>query len=441
VKFRPGRATTSLLLILAVAFSLRLSYLWHETSVIPHQALQAVPFLYEPGDIAYSLSTGKGFSSPFRLETGPTAWTTPLYPLLVAGVFEVFGTFTYQAFVAAVLLNILFSTLTCVPIFYAGKRIGGLGVGAAAAWLWAIFPNAIVIPFQWIWDTSVAGVFAAALVWATLVVADSRRLRDWCLYGLLWGGALMTNATLLAGLPFMLGWMALRRRKHADAPWFTHAAVSAFVVVLCCLPWTIRNAIVFHSFIPLRSPLWLQLWLGNNDQYRDAFPGWLHPIDSVTERAKYVRMGELAYMQEKKRETIDWVKAHPGRAAGLSTQRFVGTWLGTPHPWRDIRRESSLLVRVVFVANFFATFGAIAGIIRLAVARELREYFVPLATLPILFPFAFYLSQALLRYRYPIDPIVMLLTALAIQWLHERWHRHPAQAPPGHATAECFRRP
>ncbi len=434
MKFRLGRAATSLLLILAVAFGLRLTYLWHETSVIPHQALQAVPFLYEPGDIAYSLATGKGFSSPFRLETGPTAWTTPLYPLLVASVFEVFGTFTYQAFIAAVVINILFSALTCVPIFYAGRCIGGWGVGAVAAWLWAIFPNAIVIPFQWIWDTSLAGLFAAALVWATLVVADSRRLRDWSLYGVLWGGALMTNATLLAGLPFMLGWMAFRRRRHADVRWFAQTVLSALVIVLCCLPWTIRNAVVFHSFIPLRSPLWLQLWLGNNDQYRDAFPGWLHPIDSVLERAKYVRMGELAYMQEKKRETLNWVKAHPGRAAELSMQRLVGTWLGTPHPWRDFRQESSLLVRIVFVANFFATFGAIAGIIRLAVAREFREYFVPVATLPILFPFAFYLSQALLRYRYPIDPHVMLLTALAFQWLRERWHRHPAQlAPGGHA--------
>ena len=339
MKFRLGRAATSLLLILAVAFGLRLTYLWHETSVIPHQALQAVPFLYEPGDIAYSLATGKGFSSPFRLETGPTAWTTPLYPLLVASVFEVFGTFTYQAFIAAVVINILFSALTCVPIFYAGRCIGGWGVGAVAAWLWAIFPNAIVIPFQWIWDTSLAGLFAAALVWATLVVADSRRLRDWSLYGVLWGGALMTNATLLAGLPFMLGWMAFRRRRHADVRWFAQTVLSALVIVLCCLPWTIRNAVVFHSFIPLRSPLWLQLWLGNNDQYRDAFPGWLHPIDSVLERAKYVRMGELAYMQEKKRETLNWVKAHPGRAAELSMQRLVGTWLGTPHPWRDFRQD------------------------------------------------------------------------------------------------------
>ena len=44
-----------------------------------------------------------------------------------------------------------------------------------------------------------------------------------------------------------------------------------------------------------------------------------------------------------------------------------------------------------------------------------RAYVLPVAVYPILFPFAFYLSQALFRYRYPIDPVVMLLTALAAE--------------------------
>ena len=180
-------AATSLLLILLVALAIRLAYTWHEINVIPRQALQAVPFLYEPGDIAYSIAVGRGFGSPFRVDTGPTAFTTPVYPLLVAGVFEIFGTFNFHAFLATIGLNILFSTLTCVPIFYAGKRAAGAAVGASAAWMWAIFPNAAIIPFQWVWDTSLSGLLAATILWATLAVADSKRARDWFAYGILWG--------------------------------------------------------------------------------------------------------------------------------------------------------------------------------------------------------------------------------------------------------------
>jgi len=421
VNFRLRRAATSLFLILTVALGLRLAYFRYEVQTIPRQALQAVPFLYEPGDIAYSLAIGKGFSSPFRADTGPTAWTTPIYPLLVAGVFELFGTFTFSAFVAAVLLNILFSTLTCVPLFYIGKRFGGIALGAAAAWLWAIFPNAVIIPFQWIWDTSLSGLLAAALVLATLAVAESTRIRDWCGYGLLWGFTLMTNATLLAGLPFLLAWMAWRLRK-GNSRWMAQTVVAAGAIVLCCVPWTARNFVVFHHFIPLRSPLGLQLWLGNNDQVRDDFSGWLHPIDNIAERAKYVRMGEVAYMNEKQREAIHWMISHPGRVAVLFKDRLIATWAGTPHPLRDFAR-APLLIRIVFVSNWLATAAMLLGIAVFYLDARLRIYAVPVTAFPIVYPFAAYLSQALLRYRYPIDPIVMVLAATGAVWLTQHYVR------------------
>lgn len=263
---------TSLSLIVLVALGVRLAYAWEQQRTTPHLALSAVPFLYEPGDIAYSLAVGKGFGSPFRVDTGPTAWETPVYPLIVAGVFEIFATFTFHAFVAAVLLNILFSSLACVPVFFAGKRIAGTGVAAGAAWLWAIFPNAFIIPFQWIWDTSLSALLAATILWATLKLAESSRVRDWCAYGLLWGFTLMTNGTLACLLPFLLGWVAYRTRARG-LRWLKRPVLALGIAVLCCVPWTIRNYVVFHSFVPLRSVLGLQLWLGNNDQYRDRFPG------------------------------------------------------------------------------------------------------------------------------------------------------------------------
>ncbi len=36
----------------------------------------------------------------FRTETGPTAWLAPVYPLIVAATFKLFGTFTARAFFA-----------------------------------------------------------------------------------------------------------------------------------------------------------------------------------------------------------------------------------------------------------------------------------------------------------------------------------------------------
>src|SRR5260370_11593467 len=142
----PRAAVTSIWIILLVALAVGLGFMWQYGLIHPKQAVSVIPFLFDSGNIAHSVATGHGFSSPFRVDTGPTAWMTPAYPLLLAGIFRLFGAYTFHAWAVAVLLNVLCCTLACVPIFYAGKRIGGVGLGAGSAWLWAIFPNAILIP-------------------------------------------------------------------------------------------------------------------------------------------------------------------------------------------------------------------------------------------------------------------------------------------------------
>jgi 4-amino-4-deoxy-L-arabinose transferase-like glycosyltransferase len=302
-----------------------------------------------------------------------------------------------------------------LPVYFVGKRVGGIAVAATAAWLWALFPNAFIIPSQWIWDTCLSGLLAACLVWATIAWAHSPQARHWCAYGILWGITLMTNATLLAGLPFLFGWMAYRARRAAGGRrWWGKPVLAGAVMILCCVPWTARNYEVFHSFIPLRSTLGLQLWMGNNDFYKNGFPGWLHPINNLAEQRKYIAQGEAAYMSEKLRLAVTWMLSHPRREAELFLQRFVATWSGTPHPVKDFFETHSLLLRMVFISNFLAAIGAVAGIAIAFANRRIREFAVPLVAFPIVFPFAFYLSQALFRYRYPIDPLVLLLGAIAI---------------------------
>jgi 4-amino-4-deoxy-L-arabinose transferase-like glycosyltransferase len=406
-------AATSLWVIFAVALFLRVGYLWNYAHDHPRQAVSVVPFLFESGNIAHSLAVGAGFSSPFRVDTGPTAWMSPVYPLVLATVFHVFGIYTFYSFIAAASLNIVFVTLACAPIFFAAKRIGGLGLAAGAAWLWAVFPNAILIPVQSMWDASLSALLVATIFWATVTLAESARVRDWCAYGLLWGFTLMTNATLIALLPFLLAWLAYRAHKQ-QRPWIGRATLSIGIVALCCAPWTIRNFEVFHSFVPLRSGLGLQLWLGNNDDTQDIFRAELHPIYDADERSKYIEMGEVAYMHEKQLEAVQYMKAHPAREAHLIERRIISLWSGgTPTPVKDFLNAPSLWFRFVLLFNLVVAVCALLGLVILF--RRRSVYAFPAAVFPFVFPWAYYLSLVLPRYRLPIDPVVMLLTAIAIE--------------------------
>ena len=411
-------ATKSLWLIASVALATRLYFLYSFQKDHPRQAVSVIPFLFEVGNIAHSIATGHGFGSPFRVDTGPTAWMTPLFPMLLAGIFRVFGSYTFQAWLAVVLFNIFCCAAACVPIYFVGNKIGGPALGAGAAWLWAIFPNAILLPVESMWDASLSALLAVTILWATLVLEDSPRFRNWCTYGFLWGVALMTNATLGALLPFLLAWLVYRAHK-ADQKWTARAATAMVLVFLCCVPWTIRNYSVFHAFVPLRSVLGLQLWLGNNDHTQDIFRGDLHPIYNADEREHYIALGEITYMEEKKDAAIDYMIEHPSREAHLIFRRFISIWSGgTPYPVTDFVDSSSWWFRYVVVFNLLAAAGALCGIVFMFQQRNI--YAFPIATFPVIYPCAFYLTLALPRYRLPIDPVVMLLSAVSLQQLFKK---------------------
>lgn len=409
------RAAISLPLILLVCLLLRVGFALDYAGQNTRQALSVAPFLFESGNIAQSVAAGHGFSDPFRMDTGPTAWMTPVYPLILAGIFKLLGTFTFDAFVAAVAFNVVCVTLACVPIYFAGRRIGGASLGALAAWLWAIFPNAIQIPVESMWDASLDALLAATILWATLALADSSRFRDWCAYGLLWGLTLMTNPALASALPFLLLWLAWRAHVQSR-PWketLGRATAAIALAALCCVPWTARNYSVFHTFIPTRSVLGLQLAMGNNDFVKDYWLGEGHPIHEQSEREKYVEMGEVAYMEEKEREAIAYIFSHPAREAHLMSSRFIYIWTaGTPYPLRALLRVKSLWFRGVLLFNIALSLLMLWGMIAMALRRDI--YIVPLAVFPLIYPCAYYLTLALPRYRFPIDPIVVLLAAIGI---------------------------
>ncbi len=428
MKLQLWKVATSLALIVVIALGARVAFAWNQEHKMRADLVGLVPFLNETGNIAYSLAAGHGFSSPYWQETGPTAWLTPVYPALLAVIFKIFGIHTPHSFFAIVFLNILFSAAACVPLFYAGKRVGGLAVGAGAAWLWAIFPNAVIIPYEWVWDTSLAALLMATILWATLEVAETQSVRGWSGYGLLWGLALMTNPSLGSLLPVLLGWAAYRGWKqgklHRNRP-----LVACGIAALCCVPWTVRNYLTFHRFIPLRSNFAFELWLGNNEQFDEQTQVVPAANPERFEIRNYIRMGETAFMQDKWQRATAFIQTHPRLEIVLLARRFVATWTGLEKPIEGFRDADEPLVRLALVSNTLAALGALCGI--LALLRSRNQSAFPLTACPIVYPVIYYLTHTSLRYRHPIDPVVMLLAAIAVAAVSQQLRgRAEAVSPP-----------
>jgi hypothetical protein len=58
--------------------------------------------------------------------------------------------------------------------------------------------------------------------------------------------------------------------------------------------------------------------------------------------------------------------------------------------------------------------------------RRRSPYVLPTAVFVVAVPVVYYITHASLRYRHPIDPIVLLLTTVAVT---AAWRKEPAAAP------------
>src|SRR5713226_3023997 len=94
----------------------------------------------EMGRVARSIALGQGFSNPYGDSTGPTAWEPPLYPYLIGGVFKIAGVYSDASGWVLLIINSLFTALTCIPIFLIASRVFGARVAAWSAWIWALLP-------------------------------------------------------------------------------------------------------------------------------------------------------------------------------------------------------------------------------------------------------------------------------------------------------------
>ena len=363
-------------------------------------------FGFEMGRIGRALALGQGFSSPFSGNTGPTAWEPPLYPFLIAGVFKVFGIYTQASALVLLSLNSIFSAVTSVPIFLIAKRCFGERVAVWSSWTWALLPPVIFWSTRYVWETSLAALLLAVIFWLALLLKEKDRLGSWLAFGLLWGIAALTNTSSLSFLPASGLWAWYRRAKLGKRS-LVGVLVASLGFALCIAPWSVRNYVTFGRFVFIRSNFGAELRLGNGPGANGMWMDYLHATKNSQQMQLYRQMGELAYVAERKRQAIAFMREDYARFAGLCLKRFVYFWAGVPRP-----EERSALAPFSNSLYLASSVLAVWGL-----ARGLRKH-MPGAWLffwlVLIYPLVYYAFFVLPRYRHPIEPELLILMVYII---------------------------
>ncbi len=204
---QPSRSPKRFLIwVCALAFLLRLAFIFVTgTYRLTDASDNYFGFGWEMGRVAWSLVQGHGFSSPLPLPTGPTAMVGPVYPLLIAIAFKLFGTYSVAAALAIRILQSCFASLTCFLIYLCGRDTVGDFAGKLAAVAWALFPLNIFFAVNRIWETTLTGLLAVLLFWVLLKARNTASFSGWILAGALLGFSALVNTSLVVlAIPFGL---------------------------------------------------------------------------------------------------------------------------------------------------------------------------------------------------------------------------------------------
>jgi 4-amino-4-deoxy-L-arabinose transferase-like glycosyltransferase len=318
---------------------------------------------------------------------------------VIAVLFRIFGSFTFRAAVAVMAMQVLFSVMTVLLIMHIAWQCFGTRTAKLAGIFWAVS-----LPLLWMptifWDTCLSALLLVGMVGSALRCEARPGPFLWTWMGAYTGLAALVNPALLPTLLTVLGWAVWQTRKtYRYSP-----LLSLLVALLVFAPWPLRNARALGAFIPLRSTVGFELWMGNRAGATGFLDESQFPIFNRREYDQYAVKGEVAYMRDKSVLARTYIRAHPAEFLRLTTLRIIRFWTGTG------TKEGS----VIFALHAVLTTGLGAiGLWRLWQKRRLS--LAALFLLPLmLFPLPYCITHAEFRYRLVIDPLLTILGAYAI---------------------------
>lgn len=376
-------------------------------------------FGWEMGCLGKAIAEGRGFSDPFCVGTGASAWEPPLYPYLIGGVFRLFGTYSYASAWVLLSINSLFSALTCVPIYLITRRTLGEVAARWSAWTWALFPYVWYWSIHWVWDTTISPFLLAAIFLITLQLEDCEGLGGWALFGTLWGVVALTNPSTISLLPISGLWAWYRRHKRGRKS-LGGVAVASLIFFVLVGPWLVRNHAIFGKWVFIRNDFGQQFALGNGEAARGWSMVYQQPNLNPGELERFRQMGELQYAEARQREAATFIRENPGRWVVLTFQKIFYYWAGIPKA-ADRAALMALKMSLFLASSILAFWGAILAV------RQKRPGAWLYVLLLLVYPAIYYVVYPHARYRHPIEPeMVMLAVFTIVQWRNPQGIRSAA---------------
>jgi hypothetical protein len=309
----------------------------------------------EYGAVGAALAQGRGFSDPFSIGSGATAWVSPLLPAILGGIFYVAGFKTAPVYWIALILKIIILSCGAALIW---NVLRGYKRGFAPVWYlwmglfcwvhridlfsfyhdeWLIFGVMGLALWAWHRRTTSAGRIALMVAFSSAALSNP----------ILWGALFLV---MLAFSPKAaeanddMGELRSvdTKTRFPRTPFWTAAGLSFLLII----GWTARNWVQMGVFAPIKANAGYEIYqaqMVSKNGVLNSSTFAMHPIILASkENHAYGAMGETAFLRVRRDAAIRAIYADPADFVKRTAQRFSNAFLFTASPVNTARIDSKI---------------------------------------------------------------------------------------------------
>jgi|GEM_PF-1792549 len=360
--------------------------------------------------IASRIAEGKGYGDN---------WRSPVYSYFLAGIFLISPGNLLLVRIAQTILG----AGACLSTYYIGKKIFNKRTGMLAGLILAFYPYLVYYCGDILKE--VLFTLLLTLMIAALLLSQERPGLRWkIIAGFLAGITVLCKSTVLPFMGLAFLWYIFVFPRQFLAGKVKDFALIALVMALTIAPWTCRNYFHYHRFVLVETGGAEHFWQANNrfslpferiphlnvNRLPDEYAVWYDT------RAYQQIINTLSPAEADKtfyREGIAFITGHKREYARLLGKRLV-------HFWRFFPLVATKTNKIIALL----TSGWIIPLGFLGMALSWRGYWRA-SSLLILLIFSFTVVHmvfwAMIRYRVPIDPFVIIFAGFSIDTLLKKF--------------------
>lgn len=376
-------------------------------------------------NLAQRVVDGYGFTFaeehwPITRPGEPTAHWSFLYTIYLTAIYALFG---HQPLIARILQAIIVGGLQTYLAYLIAEKIFSQKVALIAAAISAIYMYFIYYGGALMTEP----FYITAILWSLFLAMQiaemddpQQNIKPGIALGIAVGITVLLRQVFLLFIPFLFLWIWIARFKRGLRLPLLSTALALSLVILCILPITLYNQARFGRFVLLNTNSGYAFFFGNHPYYGTHFIPILHTDVYLSFIPDELRsLDEAALDQELLQRGMQFVFDDPARYILLSVSRIPAYFMFWPSS------DSSTISNIARVSSFgvtlpFMLYGLVACMWRKHVqtGNYLLNLFASPTGLLIVFAVIYasvhLLTWALIRYRLPIDAVLIPFAAFAI---------------------------